>query len=597
MNATTETTGSAVGNGAIVTTGTNGQIQVQATAAATATVDVTGYFTPGGPIQYVSQAVSPAVNDVTSLIVDWRKTQTVGPLTLIIHNTAGQIQGSCYATVNEDTPGQYMLRLYDTQTSTPTDPYVGQIGSNSGWPGGWFSPPHSGCSANSGSSSVEVLNSQMVRLKLTLQNGTQPYTKQVVAVYTLPCTGWQCQWTPTTFQTTIGQWDATPPAPMISNVSAATTSYGATFTWTTSELATSEVRCGASAGNWTLPSPFYQDPVLATQHTYTIAEGQMQPSSGYACVVMSVSANRSASASIQITTKPALTSSTLTVTPGVRGATFGWTTSANTNNGQVRCTASNGAVSTFYETPPVNSVSHMVTAPEGTLAPGSYTCTGYATTASSGSSATTATGFTTRLGIEPNITAQGNTSTAATFTWNTTLASTTAVSCVSTQGGATIGPVSNGTLVTLHSIQLTGLTVGVTYQCTVTSTKTSPNETVTGTVNYSQNLVIGSPVVSQITGTGATISWTTNGQVQTRLKYRKTSESTWTSSANTPAGTSHLIALTGLASGQTYVFYVEDLSGTNRTADSSFTTTGGGSTTSRREYIRLGGRVIAIETQ
>ena len=91
-------------------------------------------------------------------------------------------------------------------------------------------------------------------MTLRITNGVTPYNKQVVANYTTPCTGpwWQCGWGANSVSATIGWWDATPAPqgdttpPVISQTSASPTSNGATVTWSTNEVADSQVDYGTS---------------------------------------------------------------------------------------------------------------------------------------------------------------------------------------------------------------------------------------------------------------------------------------------------------------------------------------------------------------
>jgi hypothetical protein len=79
--------------------------------------------------------------------------------------------------------------------------------------------------------------------------------------------------------------------------------------------------------------------------------------------------------------------------------------------------------------------------------------------------------------------------------------------------------------------------------------------------------ITSGPSITNITGTAATINWTTNAAGANHVRYRVAgSNSAWKSAYASGGGTSHTIQLTGLEPGKTYEWQILTRDGDMRTA-------------------------------
>jgi phosphodiesterase/alkaline phosphatase D-like protein len=166
-------------------------------------------------------------------------------------------------------------------------------------------------------------------------------------------------------------------------------------------------------------------------------------------------------------------------------------------------------------------------------------------------------------GAAPVITAVTATpgTTTATITWTTDKSSDSRVDCGTTSALGTT--VSNASLVTSHSITLTGLTSATTYYYRVTSTDSSGHSASSpaapGTATF-QTVDPTPPVISAVVaapglGGTATISWATNKLADSRVDYGATTALGSTVSSGGLV-TAHSVVLTGLTTGATYYYRV-----------------------------------------
>lgn len=194
-----------------------------------------------------------------------------------------------------------------------------------------------------------------------------------------------------------------------------------------------------------------------------------------------------------------------------------------------------------------------------------------------GSIAVVAPSDTTPPSIISSVTAT-STSTGATIAWTTNEASTSIVDYGLTTSRGTI--VSNTSRVTNHSVALTGLTVGTTYYYRVTSADAAGNSTNSATFSFSTLADTTAPTisgvtVSNITGTGATISWTTSEAANTQIEYGTTTSYGSSTPLAGAMTTSHSQTLSGLTEKTTYCYRVNsaDAAGNAGHATGSFATT------------------------
>ncbi|HEY1940405.1 MAG TPA: fibronectin type III domain-containing protein [Candidatus Angelobacter sp.] len=79
--------------------------------------------------------------------------------------------------------------------------------------------------------------------------------------------------------------------------------------------------------------------------------------------------------------------------------------------------------------------------------------------------------------------------------------------------------------------------------------------------------ITSGPSITNITGTSATINWTTNSSGANRVRYRVAgSNSAWKTATHTGGGTNHSLQLTGLEPGKTYEWQILTTDGDLRTS-------------------------------
>ncbi len=180
--------------------------------------------------------------------------------------------------------------------------------------------------------------------------------------------------------------------------------------------------------------------------------------------------------------------------------------------------------------------------------------------------------------VEPVITAvaaSGITSNSATVTWTTDQPSSSAV----TYGinNSTPSTAQNATLVTSHSVTLSGLTPGATYIYTVASTSSSgTNTSATNTFSTSappppasNPLQLSSVAYWGITGSSITMSWSSNEPATTAVAYGTTSALGQVGGVQSQLSTNHAVTLAGLAPGTTYYFVAQSTDANGNAASSS----------------------------
>jgi hypothetical protein len=146
----------------------------------------------------------------------------------------------------------------------------------------------------------------------------------------------------------------------------------------------------------------------------------------------------------------------------------------------------------------------------------------------------------------------------------------------------------NSTLVTSHSVALSGLTASTLYYFRVRSKDSNGVEVDSGSATFNTSSAtnpgagpqIGS-VSAAVTTTTATITWNTNVPATDQVFYGTATSYGQSSAKGTTLVTAHSVALSGLGSGTIYYFQVQsaDSSGNVSTsANSSFQTTASGQT-------------------
>ncbi len=179
------------------------------------------------------------------------------------------------------------------------------------------------------------------------------------------------------------------------------------------------------------------------------------------------------------------------------------------------------------------------------------------------------------------VTASNVTSGTAMITWTTDQAATSQVNYGATTSygsSTTLDP----TLVTSHSVMLTGLTPNTMYNFDVvsasSSSSTSSNYTFATAAPSAAPPVISYLAFWGITSSGVTISWSTNVPANTSVAYGTTPSLGQMTPVQTTLATTHGLTLTGLMSGQTYYFAAQSADVNGNTGSStvySFTTLAG----------------------
>ncbi len=157
-----------------------------------------------------------------------------------------------------------------------------------------------------------------------------------------------------------------------------------------------------------------------------------------------------------------------------------------------------------------------------------------------------------------NVAATGVTTTGATIGWTTDVASSSQVDYgpTTTYGSSTS---LDATQVTTHSQAVTGLQPATLYHYRVKSAASGGTLAVSGDFTFTTATppppAISNVAAGSITGSGATITWTTSTASDTTVQYGTTT--TYGSSASTPGlVTSHTQALSGLAASTQYHYRV-----------------------------------------
>jgi hypothetical protein len=366
------------------------------------------------------------------------------------------------------------------------------------------------------------------------------------------------------------------PPPAISNLKVVTVGgNSATITWNTDQPSSSQVNYGLTSA-YGSSSPLNAS--LQTSHSVTIS-GLTPNTTYYFDVASTNSANETSTASSA--------TSTFTTTPYVgyvafwgvnnSGVTISWSTDTPSNT--MLAYGSNG-LNQFSPVQPALTTSHGVVL-TGLSSGTTYSFQSLSTDANGNIGGSAIYTFTTTgVGTSPapvisNVVVSGITMTSATITWNTDQASTSLVNYgISTSYGSS-SPL-NSNLATAHSVTLTGLTPGTTYDFDVMSANgsgtaigTSTNYTFSTLASNSTPPVITNIATTGITSSSVTITWTTDQPSWSQVNYGATTVYGFSSPLDTTLVTSHSVTLAGLAASTAYDF---DVSSTNAGGASSAST-------------------------
>ncbi|MBN1569652.1 MAG: fibronectin type III domain-containing protein [Acidobacteria bacterium] len=394
--------------------------------------------------------------------------------------------------------------------------------------------------------------------------------------------------------TTATPPDTTPPT--ISNVSSSgITSNSATITWTTNEAADSQIEYGPQASygfSTTLNTS------MLTSHSQGLSGLSANTTYHYRVKSKDAAGNLATSVdyTLRTTALPDTTAPTITeisssaVTSS--SATITWTTNEVSDSQVEYGTSTSYGSSTTLDSTLLTSHSQALSG----LTPSTVYHYRVKSRDSAGNQATsTDNTFTTSAPPDTtpptisNVAGSGITTTGATITWTTNEASNTQVE-YGTSTGYGSSTTLNSSMVTSHSQSLSGLTAGTTYHYRVKSADAAGNLAVSTDYTFRTSdpvdpdaLSITNVAGSNITSTGALITWNTNIAADSNVDYGTTTSygssatstttttktdrfvkttktgtrpSTRRTTTTSELVTSHSVALSGLTAGTTYHFRV-----------------------------------------
>jgi hypothetical protein len=166
--------------------------------------------------------------------------------------------------------------------------------------------------------------------------------------------------------------------------------------------------------------------------------------------------------------------------------------------------------------------------------------------------------------------------TTATISWTTDRSSTSRVDYGTSPSSLTLNA-SSATLVTSHSINLSGLANVTTYYYRVTSVDSSGNSSTSPVTTSSPatftTVSSNPPVITLVTAIpgisgAATITWTTDKPSTSRVDYGTSSGSLTLNVSDPTLVTSHSLNLSGLTPGTTYYYRVTSVDSLNNSSSS-----------------------------
>jgi hypothetical protein len=379
--------------------------------------------------------------------------------------------------------------------------------------------------------------------------------------------------------------DTTPPT-ISSVVASGVTASGATVTWTTDEASTSAVEYGLTTSYGASSA---LDSTRVTAHSRTLSG--LTPSTAYHFRVLSVDATGNAGVSADYTlttaaapdTTPPAISNTTSGSITSTGATVTWTTneaaSTQVDYGLTTAYGASTALNTTLSTAHSAALTGLQAATLYHYRVRSSDAAGNAAV-SSDATFTTAAALDTTAPVISGPTASTISATSAVITWSTNEASTSVVDYgLTTAYGLSS---SNVTLVTSHSLTLTGLTASTAYHYRVRSSDAAANAATSGDFVFTTSAApdttaptLTSIAAGSLTSAGATITWTTNEAASTQVDYGLTTGYGASTALNATLVTTHSAALSGLQAATLYHYRVRSSDAAGNAAvssDRTFTT-------------------------
>lgn len=195
------------------------------------------------------------------------------------------------------------------------------------------------------------------------------------------------------------------------------------------------------------------------------------------------------------------------------------------------------------------------------------------TTTGGAASATTAAGRSAGPAVVNGVTAGNVTTSSATVTWTTDQPLTSQVEYGTTTNYGSL-TAFNAQPVTSHSVPLTALAPGTTYNYAAMSTGSAAQVTTSPNFTFTTLNVSGPPVISEVTAaalsaTSAKITWTTDQPSASQVEFGTTTGYGSLSAFSAPLVTTHSVTLPGLAPGKTYNYAALSVNSTGQVGTSA----------------------------
>jgi hypothetical protein len=347
----------------------------------------------------------------------------------------------------------------------------------------------------------------------------------------------------------------------VSNIQGA----AAAINWTTDQPADTQIDYGLTTAYGSLTT---LNPALVTGHGQAVNTG-LVPGTTYHIRVRS----RNAAGLIGFSTDRTFTTAPAPVISAVgvarvtgSSATIAWTTDLPSNSRiEYGPTGSYGST-TVLDPALVTAHSHTISG----LTPGAtYFYLVRSITAQN--ALTKLGGFTVTTTTPPvvsNVASSGVTGTTVAIAWTTNQAADSQVEYGPTTAYGSTAP--DATLVSAHSLTLAGFTPGTFYHYRVTSANSAGQTTSSGdfTFTTASAPVISAVGVAAVSGSSATIVWTTDLPSDSRTEYGLTGAYGSTTALDPALVTAHSQTISGLTPGTTYVYLVRSITGQNAPAQS-----------------------------
>ena len=178
------------------------------------------------------------------------------------------------------------------------------------------------------------------------------------------------------------------------------------------------------------------------------------------------------------------------------------------------------------------------------------------------------------------VASSGTTSNTAKITWTTNVPANSQVDYGTSTSYGQSSPLDSS-MVTSHSVSLSGLSASTLYHYRVKSTDAYSNQATSADYTFTTSAASAPPTISavaasNVTASGAMITWTTNVAANSQVDYGTTTNYGQSSPLDSSMATSHSVSLSGLSASTLYHYRANsaDTNGNQATSsDFTFTTT------------------------